>query len=103
MHEGLGYPYLLFHHTPTPATTITKGNTNWLVARTQFNCECVMVMRRSSCRLGRIEIKSSSEESQLIALSAKSSLPLKPMKRFAAHVELPITTKRPCEFSLPVL
>ena len=62
-----------------------------------------MVMRRSSCGLGRMEIKSSSEASQFTAFNARSPLPLKPRKRFAAHEELPVTTKRPSEFGLPVL
>ena len=39
-----------------------------------------MVMRRSSCCFGRMEIKSSSDESQLIVFSARSLLPLKLMK-----------------------
>src|SRR5437879_7774040 len=62
-----------------------------------------MVILRSSWGLGRIEIKSSSDESQFTAFSARSSLPLNPRKRFAAQPELPITTKRPSEFSFPVL
>ena len=48
-----------------------------------------------------MEIKSSSEESQLTALRAKSLLPLKSMNEFAAQEEPPTTTKRPSEFSLP--
>src|SRR5580704_4548740 len=60
-------------------------------------------MRRSSCCLGRMEIRSSSEDSQFTAFNAKSLLPLKPRNRFAAQDELPATTKRPCEFCLPVL
>ena len=51
----------------------------------------------------QMEIKSSSEASQSIAFIARSGLPLKPMKEFSAHKELPTTTKRPWEFSLPVL
>src|ERR1700728_1290494 len=50
-----------------------------------------------------MEIRSSSDASQLIAFKARSSLPLKLMKLLAAHDELPTTTKRPCEFSFPVL
>src|ERR1039458_7871634 len=72
------------------------------MVRTQLNCAPVMVMRRSSGSFGRIEIRSSSEESQLMAFSARSRLPLKRMKVLAAHNELPTTTKRPCEFFLPV-
>src|ERR1700691_4371998 len=62
-----------------------------------------MVMRRSSCCLGRIEIISSSDDSQFTVFNARSLLPLKPRKLFAAHEELPVTTNRPCEFCLPVL
>ena len=40
--------------------------------RTQFSCERVIVMRRSSCSLGRMEIRSSSDDSQLIVFSARS-------------------------------
>src|SRR6202789_3970623 len=86
-----------------PPITTKKGRMNWLVRRTRFNCALVMVTRRSSCGLGRIEIRSSSDESQFTAFDARSPLPLKPRKRFAAQVELPVTTKRPCEFGLPVL
>src|SRR5258708_5084816 len=95
--------YLLLHQTETPAKTTISGSKNWLVSLTQFICALVSVMRRSSGSLGRMEIKSSSEESQFMALSARSRLPLKLMKELAAQAELPITTKRPCEFSFPVL
>src|SRR5713101_4346691 len=100
---SLGVYYLLRHQTETPAKTTISGNKNWLVRRTQFICARVMVMRRSSGSLGRMEIKSSSEESQFMAFRAKSELPLKLMKELAAQAELPMTTKRPWEFSLPVL
>ena len=60
-------------------------------------------MRRSSCCLGRMEIKSSSDANQLIVFNARSSLPLKLMKRLATQDELPTTTNRPCAFALPVL
>src|ERR1700733_9187440 len=62
-----------------------------------------MLTLRSSCGFGRIEIRSSSEESQFIAFIARSLFPLKERKEFATHEELPTTTKRPSEFSLPVL
>src|SRR5262245_1560606 len=80
-----------------------KGSRNWLVIFTQFIWALVSVMRRSSRSFGRMEIKSSSEASQFTAFKARSRLPLKPMKEFAAQLELPTTTKRPCEFSFPVL
>src|SRR5215469_15039578 len=86
-----------------PATTTIAGKRNWLTARTQLNCAPVIVMRRSSRSFGRIEIRSSSDESQLIAFNARSLLPLKLMNPFASHEELPTTTNRPCEFSFPVL
>src|SRR5579863_6349555 len=95
--------YLLFHQTNTPANTIISGNRNWLTLRTQASCPRVMVMRRSSCSFGRIEIKSSSEPSQSIVFKARSLLPLKLMKEFSAQDALPITTNRPCESCLPLL
>jgi hypothetical protein len=80
-----------------------KGSTNWLTTLTHVNWRLVIVMRRSSCGLGRIEIRSSSEANQFTAFEARSLFPLKSMNRFAAQVEDPITTNRPWEFSLPVL
>src|SRR6476661_7350056 len=50
-----------------------------------------------------MEIRSSSEESQFMAFTAKSLLPLNEMKEFATQDELPTTIKRPSEFSFPVL
>src|SRR5579863_6015913 len=95
--------HLLFHHTETPTTITSSGNRNWLVRVTSFLCERVMVMRRSSCSLGRIEIRSSSDDNQSTAFNARSLLPLKLMNEFSAHDELPTTTNRPCESCLPVL
>src|SRR5689334_19698565 len=92
--------YLLFHQTDTPANTTISGNRNWLVDRTQSSWPFVIVMVRFSCSLERIEIKSSSDASQLTVFSARSSLPLKLIKALFAHEELPTTTNRPCEFSL---
>ena len=71
--------------------------------RTTFIWARVIVTRRSSGAFGRIEIKSSSEESQFTVFNARSRLPLKFKNEFAAHAELPMTTNRPCEFSFPVL
>src|SRR6267378_1421263 len=95
--------YLLRHQTDTPANNSAPGNRNWLLSRTQLNCARVMVTLRFSCSFGRMEIRSSSEESQFSAFSARSPLPLKVMNELAGHAELPTTTKRPSEFSLPVL
>src|SRR5438309_10631850 len=77
--------YLLRHHTDTPATTTTSARWNWLLARTQLGCARDMVMRRSCCDFGRIEIKSSSEERRFIGFRASSLLPLKLMTEVAAH------------------
>ena len=96
-------PYLLRHQTENPAITTASGNKNWLVMRTQFICAFVIVIRRSSGSFGRIEIKSSSEESQFIAFIARSLLPLNVRNELATQEELPTTTKRPSEFSFPVL
>src|SRR5579871_336113 len=95
--------YLLFHQTPIPRISTIPGSNKRLVALTMLICPFVIVMRRSSSGFGRIEIKSSSEESQLIVFSARSSLPLKLTKRLDTHDELPTTTNRPWEFSFPVL
>src|SRR5438094_9324405 len=86
--------YLLRHHADTPAITTTSGSRNWLVVRTQLSCARVMVIRRSSCSFGRIEIKSSSDDNQSIVFNARSLLPLKRMNELVAQEELPITTKR---------
>ena len=48
-------------------------------------------------------MRSSSEDSQLMVFSARSRFPLNGRNELAAHNELPTTTNRPCEFSLPVL
>src|ERR1035438_2618629 len=84
-----GALYRRFHQTDTPAKITIRGRTNWLAMRTQLSCAWVMVMRRSSCSLGRIEIRSSSEESQFMVFNARSRLPLKLRKEFAAQAELP--------------
>src|ERR1700693_5230793 len=98
-----GFIYRLRHHTETPAKTTTRGSKNWLVIRTQFIWARVIVTRRSSSCLGRIEIKSSSDASQSIVFNARSLLPLNLMNEFAAHDEPPTTTKRPFESCLLVL
>src|ERR1700687_1333762 len=95
--------YLLRHHTERPASKSAPGKRNWLLRRTQLNCAPVMLTLRSSGGFGRMEIKSSSEESQFIAFNARSLLPLNERKEFATQEELPTTTKRPCEFSFPVV
>src|SRR5207245_6775639 len=71
---------ILCHQTQTPAKITAKGKTNWLVVRTQFIWARVMVIRRSSFSFGRMEIRSSSDESQFMAFKARSRLPLKRMR-----------------------
>src|ERR1700737_2470828 len=60
-------------------------------------------MRRSSCSFGRMEIRSSSEDSQFIMFNIRFRFPLKRRNAFAAQRELPTTTNRPWLFGLPVL
>src|SRR5712671_3568706 len=62
-----------------------------------------MASWRSSGGLGRMEIKSSSEDNQFMAFNARSPLPLKARKELAAHWELPTTTKRPSLSGLSVV
>src|ERR1700693_264898 len=95
--------YLLRHHTDRPARSSAPGNRNWLLSRTQLNCARVMVTLRSSGAFGRIEIRSSSDESQFMAFSARSLFPLNVRNELEIQEELPTTTNRPSEFSLPVL
>src|SRR5262245_59593984 len=54
--------------------------------------------RRSSGSFGRIEIRSSSEDSQFIMLRNRSRFPLKRMMLLATQPEEPVTTKRPSFF-----
>src|SRR5258706_6463849 len=62
-----------------------------------------MFRRRSSGSLGRIEIKSSSAVSQLIALRNRSRLPLKRRILLEIQEELPITTNLPSLLLSPLL
>ncbi len=59
---------------------------------------CVLTLSgRSSVSLGRMEIRSSSEDSQLTMFENRSRLPSwrEPVKLLVAQVEEPMTTKRP--------
>src|SRR5262249_4209344 len=66
-------------------------------------CRRVRVKRRSACSFGRIEIRSSSEDSQFIMFRNRSRLPLKRRILFATQPEEPVTTKRPWLLACPVL
>src|SRR5205823_10014085 len=94
--------YLLRHHTVRPAITTASGRSPRLVMPNQFNCARVIVIRRSSRSLGRIEINSSSDASQLMVFIARSRFPLNEINPLATQSELPTTTKRPWGFSFPV-
>ena len=52
---------------------------------------------------GRIEIRSSSDDSQFTAFTARSRLAWNPSIALSTKPEEPITTKRPASFGLPVL
>ncbi len=52
-------------------------------------------MRRSSCSFGRIEIRSSSEDSQFIMFNIRFRFPLKRRNELDIQRELPTTMKRP--------
>src|SRR5215469_6780830 len=88
--------YLLFHHVAMPKPTTASGKITTLSQKTEFSFCADRFRGRSSGDLGRIEIRSSSAESQLIILRNRSRLPLKRMKLLPSHWELPTTTKRPC-------
>src|SRR4030081_2516791 len=62
-----------------------------------------MVKRRSSGSLGRIEIRSSSADSQFIIFKNKSRLPASRKYVFATQLDEPTTTNRPPPPSLPEL
>src|SRR5205823_1163224 len=94
--------YLLRHHTQTPATAIPIGRIPKLVIPTQLSCARVIVTVRLSRSLGRIEINSSSDASQLMAFIARSRFPPKGRWALEAQSELPTTTNRPCVFSFAV-
>ena len=62
--------YLLRHQTETPTKTIASGSTNWLNRRTMFICARGHRHAAVFRSLGRMEIRSSSEDSQFMAFSA---------------------------------
>src|SRR5713226_1973185 len=90
--------YLRLHQVIKPNPITASGKTTTLSQNVAFNRRLVMFSGRSSGDFGRIEIKSSSEESQLTMLTIKSRLPSErdPAMLFCAACEVPTTTKRPC-------
>src|SRR5487761_2228654 len=61
-----------------------------------------MFRRRSSGSLGRIEMRSSSELSQLKMFRNRSRLPLKRRNEFEHQLDEPMTTKRPLASPAPL-
>src|SRR5260370_17743977 len=80
------------------------GDPNGLSQNVAFGLRVVILSGRSSGAFGRMEIKSSSEESQLTMFTIKSRLPSErePVMLFCAEREVPTTTKRPCGEPLSV-
>src|SRR6516165_3027911 len=94
--------YLLFHQVAMPKPTTASGKITTLSQKTEFSFCAVRFSGRSSGDFGRMEMRSSSAESQLIMFRNRSRLPLKRMKLLPSHCELPTTTKRPCGEALKV-
>src|SRR6516165_2241206 len=91
--------YLLLHQVATPRPTTLNGKTQTLSQKTSCIRRAVRSSGRSSGGLGRMEINSSSEASQLTALAIRSRLSSgrEPTRLFCPASDVPITTKRPCE------
>src|ERR1039458_6902989 len=89
--------YLRFHHVAMPMATTPRGKITKLNQKMVDSFCVVSVSGRSSGSLGRIEIRSSSEDSQLIMLPSRSRLPSErePRMLFCAHSEVPTTMNRP--------
>src|SRR5258707_10547582 len=90
--------YLRLHQVINPNAITANGNTTTLSQNVAVNRRVVMLSGRYSGALGRMEIRSSSEESQLTILTMRSRLPRErePAILFCAAREVPRTTKRPC-------
>src|SRR5229473_3862521 len=90
--------YRRLHHVIRPNPITENGNTTTLSQNVAFNLRLVMLSGRSSGAFGRMEIRSSSEESQFTMLTIKSRLPSErdPTMPFCAASEVPRTTNCPC-------
>src|SRR5262245_27687477 len=89
--------YLRFHQTLTPARITTSGisiTLEYMIILIWFR---LSASRLSSGSLGRIEIRSSSDESQLIMFRLRSRLPLNRIQLLAMKPDDPTTTTRPCD------
>src|SRR6266849_4303859 len=96
--------YRRLHQVIRPNPITASGNTTTLSQNVAFSLRLVMLSGRSSGAFGRIEIKSSSDESQFTMLTIKSRLPSErePTMPFCAASEVPRTTKRPWDEPLRV-
>src|SRR5580692_4677803 len=90
--------YLLFHHAARPKPTTPSGKMRTLIQKMALSFWVLRVSGRSSASLGRMEIRSSSDASQLTMFEKRSRLAncREPVKLLVAQVDEPITTKRPC-------
>src|SRR5690348_5442590 len=90
--------YLRFHHVASPKPTTPSGKMMMLSQNISRSRYPVTFSAWSSGVFGRIEIKSSSDESQFTELTNRSRLPSwrDPAKLFTAHNDVPDTTNRPC-------
>src|SRR5260370_4244794 len=91
--------YRRLHQVNRPHPTTARGKTTTLSQNVAFNLRVVILSGRSSGAFGRMEIRSSSDESQLTMLTIRSRLPSErdPTIEFCAASEVPRTTKRPWE------
>src|SRR3954453_10663840 len=90
--------YLLFHQVAMPKPTTAGGKMTTLSQNTMLSFCAVRVRGLSSGAFGRIEMRSSSEESQFTMLPKRSRLPSwrDAMRLLEAQNEVPVTIRRPC-------
>src|SRR5579872_5983518 len=93
--------YLRFHQVPRPMPTTASGK-NTTLSRNMVRALWAFTLSGwLEGSLGRIEIKSSSAESQFIMFRNRSRLPLNRISELPTQVELPTTTKRPLLLYMP--
>src|SRR5712664_4163086 len=93
--DFMGYRRL--HQVIRPNPMTASGNTTTLSQNVAFSLPLVILSGRSEGAFGRMEIRSSSDESQFTMLTIKSLFPSErdPTMPFCAASEVPRTTKRP--------
>src|SRR6476646_10505660 len=96
--------YLLFHQVAMPKPTTASGKITTLSQNTALSFCAVKVSGRSSGAFGRIEIRSSSDDSQFTMFPKRSRLPScrEAIRLFDAQNEVPVTITRPGEPPLKV-